>query len=228
MKRIMFSRVRKCGAAVITVALLVGCSSSGSKTDGTDAAVSAETFAEEGSGPAGSTEAVSAAETAVTGQVSSPDGDPGVDDAGITGEPVGPIAVAASSSEAALAEQRSEAGNKLKTVTVEVTEPGDLAGKSKPNVDNARCSGPGNLVEGEPFTVSYTKADGKIGSFTLTALGSYEGPGTYSADAKWTDGSGEYTGIGSMFVYDDESSGEFALTAEAKTLNGVWNCSFKG
>ncbi len=158
-------------------------------------------------------------ETVVDAPVASEAGTP-------TGE--GPIAVAASSSEAALAERRAEAGGNLKSVSVDFTVPEAIAGKVSPERDTAACSGPGNLVEGEPFEVRFASAaDAKVTDFALVIQGTYEGPGSYAADLSWTDASGPQTALGTVYVYDDEMSGEFFHEA-APSLSGTWECRFNG
>lgn len=139
---------------------------------------------------------------------------------------VGPLAVAASSSDAKVIENRAGAGTSLTSASVEFTAPADVAGKADPAPADAACSGPGTVVEGESFAVSYTKADGaKVSAFSAKTQGSYEGPGSYSADFTWTAGGAPQTGSGTVFVYDDEASGEFEIAA-ATPVTGTWTCVF--
>ena len=149
-----------------------------------------------------------------------------VDSGATTGE--GPIAVAAASSEAALAARRAEAGDTLKSLTVEFTAPDSVAGKEKPKSEGAFCSGPGTVVDGESFEVSYTAAgDAKVTSFSLVTEGSYEGPGSYAADLSWTDATGPQKLLATVYVYDDEMSGEFVHEG-SPALSGTWECRFEG
>lgn len=149
-----------------------------------------------------------------------------VDSGATTGE--GPIAVAASSSEAALAARRAEAGNTLKSITVEFTAPDSVAGKVKPESKGSFCSGPGTVVDGESFEVSYKAAgDAKVTSFSLLTQGSYEGPGSYSADLSWTDVTGPQKMLATVYVYDDEMSGEFVHQG-SPAISGTWECRFEG
>lgn len=143
-----------------------------------------------------------------------------------TGE--GPIAVAASNSEADLAARRAEAGNTLKSIAVDFTGPDAIAGKVTPEKDTSFCSGPGTVVDGEAFEVQYASAtDAKVTDFSLVTQGSYEGPGSYAADLSWTDGSGPQKMLGTVYVYDDEMSGEFFHEANP-ALAGTWECRFNG
>ena len=147
-----------------------------------------------------------------------------------TGAPTGegPIAVAASSSEAALAQRRAEAGDTLKSFSVDFTAPDAIAGKVSPDRESSFCSGPGNVVEGESFEVRYTVAnDARVSEFALTTQGSYEGPGSYAADLSWTDATGPQKALGTVYVYDDEMSGEFVNEA-APAVAGTWDCRFNG
>ena len=138
----------------------------------------------------------------------------------------GPLAVAAASSEAELARRRAEAGDTLKSFTVTISEPVALAGKITPDTTGALCSGPGTVVDGESFEVSFTVAkDSNVTGLSIKTLGSYEGPGSYSAEITST-GETPMAGTGTVFVYDDEMSGEFALTTPAQ-LTGTWECRFK-
>ncbi len=138
----------------------------------------------------------------------------------------GPLAVAAASSEAELARRRAEAGDTLKSFTVTVTAPAALAGKISPDTNGALCSGPGTVVDGESFEVSFTAAkDTKVTALSMKTQGSYEGPGSYSAEIT-VAGDAPVTGTGTVFVYDDEMSGEFALTTPTP-LTGTWECRFK-
>ncbi len=147
-----------------------------------------------------------------------------VDSGATTGE--GPIAVAASSSEAALAARRAEAGKTLKSLTVEFTAPDTVAGKVKPEKDGGFCSGPGTVVDGESFEVSYSAAkDAKVTAFSLVTQGSYEGPGSYAADLSWTDAAGPQKAQATVYVYDDEMSGEFVHEGPP-ALSGTWECRF--
>ncbi len=149
-----------------------------------------------------------------------------VDSGATTGE--GPIAVAASSSEAALAARRAEAGITLKSLAVEFSAPDSLAGKVTPKSEGAFCSGPGTVVDGESFEVSYTAAgDAKVSSFSLVTQGSYEGPGSYAADLSWTDATGSQNLLATVYVYDDEKSGEFVHDG-SPALSGTWECRFEG
>lgn len=146
------------------------------------------------------------------------------------GAPVGegPIAVAASNSEAALAAQRAAAGDTLKSIEVDFTSPDTIAGKLTPETDTSACSGPGNLVEGDAFEVRFAAAkDAKVTDFALVVQGTYEGPGSYAADLSWTDASGPQNALGTVYVYDDEMSGEF-FHEEAPALAGTWDCRFNG
>ena len=148
-----------------------------------------------------------------------------VDSGATTGE--GPIAVAASSSEAALAARRAEAGKTLKSLAVEFTAPDSVAGKVKPEDEGAFCSGPGTVVDGESFEVSYTAAgDAKVTSFSLVTQGSYEGPGSYAADLSWTDATGPQKLLATVYVYDDEMSGEF-VHEDSPAISGTWECRFE-
>ena len=149
-----------------------------------------------------------------------------VDSGATTGE--GPIALAASSSEAALAARRAEAGKTLKSLTVEFTAPDSVAGKVKREGKGAFCSGPGTVVDGESFEVSYAAVgDAKVTSFSLVTQGSYEGPGSYAADLSWTDGTGPQNLLATVYVYDDEMSGEFVHEG-SPALSGTWECRFEG
>ena len=149
-----------------------------------------------------------------------------VDSGATTGE--GPIAVAAASSEAALAARRAEAGDTLKSLTVEFTAPDSVAGKETPESEVAFCSGPGTVVDGESFEVSYTAADdAKVTSFSLVTQGSYEGPGSYAADLSWADATGAQKLPATVYVYDDEMSGEFVHEG-SPALSGTWECRFEG
>ncbi len=149
-----------------------------------------------------------------------------VDAGAVTGE--GPIAVAASSSEAALAARRAEAGKTLKSLSVEFGAPDPLAGKVKPEDDGAFCSGPGTVVDGESLEVSYSAAnDAKVTAFSLVTQGSYEGPGSYAADLSWTDATGPQKALATVYVYDDEMSGEFVHEG-SPALSGTWECRFGG
>ena len=139
----------------------------------------------------------------------------------------GPIAAAASSSEAALTARRAEAGSTLKAFSVTLTAPADVAGEAKVDLAGAACSGPGTLVEGGSFALAFAKAkNGKVSAFSAKAQGTYEGPGNYSAAFTWTSPAGAKTGTGTMFVYDDEASGEFAIEGDAP-VTGTWTCTFK-
>jgi hypothetical protein len=147
---------------------------------------------------------------------------------GTGGESVGegPLAVAAASSEAELAARRAAAGDTLKSFSVTVTAPEGLAGKISPDTTGAFCSGPGTVVDGESFEVSYTTAkDTKVAKLSLKTQGSYEGPGSYAADISFTTDSA-VSGTGTVFVYDDEMSGEFELAAPT-AITGTWECRFK-
>jgi hypothetical protein len=147
-------------------------------------------------------------------------------DAGAESAGEGPLAVAAASSEAELARRRAEAGDTLKSFTVTVAAPADLAGKITPESGGAFCSGPGTVVDGESFEVSYTAAkDTKMSALTLKTQGSYEGPGSYAAEISFTT-DGPVTGTGTVFVYDDEMSGEFELS-DPTPITGTWECRFK-
>ncbi len=149
-----------------------------------------------------------------------------VDSGSSTGE--GPIAVAASSSEAALATRRADAGNTLASITVDFVAPDSLAGTVTPETEGAFCSGPGTVVDGESFEVSYSAADeARITSFSLVTQGSYEGPGSYAADLAWTDATGPHAHLATVFVYDDEMSGEFVHEG-SPALSGTWECRFEG
>lgn len=141
----------------------------------------------------------------------------------------GPIAVAAASSEAALAARRAEAGDILKSFTVDFTGPESLAGKVTPKSDGAFCSGPATVADGGAFEVGYaaTEADAKITSFSLSTQGSYEGPGSYAAELSWTDASGPQTLLATVYVYDDEMSGEFFYEG-SPSIAGTWDCRFEG
>lgn len=138
----------------------------------------------------------------------------------------GPLAVAAANSEAELARRRAEAGDTLKAFTVTIAEPPALAGKITPDSTGSVCSGPGTVVDGESFEVSFTAAkDTKVTALSMKTQGSYEGPGSYAAEITFAGGA-PVTGTGTVFVYDDEMSGEFALATPAK-LTGTWECRFK-
>lgn len=144
--------------------------------------------------------------------------------AGSVGE--GPLAVAAASSEAELAKRRAEAGATLKSFTVTVTAPADLAAKFTPDTSGSLCSGPGTVVDGESFEVSYTSSkDTKVTALALKTQGSYEGPGSYAAEISFTTDA-PVTGTGTVFVYDDEMSGEFELSTPS-AITGTWECRFK-
>ena len=148
--------------------------------------------------------------------------------ASATGAPTGegPIAVAASSSEAELAERRAESGDTLKSMSVDFTSPETIAGTVTPDDEASSCSGPGNLVEGEAFAVRFASAaDAKVTEFALVVQGTYEGPGSYAADVSWTDASGPQTALGTVYVYDDEMSGEF-FHEEDPAFAGTWECRF--
>ncbi len=139
----------------------------------------------------------------------------------------GPIAAAAASSEAALAAQRADAGSTLKGFSVTFSAPAEIAGEAKVDLVGATCSGAGTVVEGSPFELAFATAkNAKVSAFSAKAQGTYEGPGNYSAAFTWTAPGGAKTGTGTMFVYDDEASGEFAIEGDAPVA-GTWKCTFK-
>ena len=139
----------------------------------------------------------------------------------------GPIAQAESNAEAALAAQREGAASNLKEVSITFESPADVAGTAKVSTDGAECTGPGNAVDGGTFALVYTDGkDAKVAAFSAKTQGSYEGPGSYAAEFAWTAPSGPVTGTGSVFVYEDEMSGEFEVTGDT-VLTGSWECEFK-
>lgn len=139
----------------------------------------------------------------------------------------GPIAVAAASSEAALEAQRAESAGTLKSLTVTFTSPADSTGEMKADMPGATCPAPGKVPEGGPYELSYgSSKNAKVMAFSVKTQGTYEGPGTYSADFIWTGPSGAITGTGSIFVYTDEESGEFTVEG-ADPAAGTWQCTFK-
>ena len=138
----------------------------------------------------------------------------------------GPVAMAAASSEAALAAQRAAAGETLKALTVTFTEPAAEAGAAKADLGGAVCPSPGNVAESAPFALAFAAAKGSaVSLFSATTEGTYEGPGSYSATFAWTGAAGAKTATGTLFMYDDELSGEFAVEG-ADPLAGTWECEF--
>ena len=87
------------------------------------------------------------------------------------------------------------------------------------------------LAKGETLKLTYAiylhTGDAKVTSFSLLTQGSYEGPGSYSADLSWTDVTGPQKMLATVYVYDDEMSGEFVHQG-SPAISGTWECRFEG